>query len=44
MHAQTKNSEHLNVSISVLTEKESYDVFGLPLKLVGVQAIWISVK
>ncbi len=43
-HAQAKNSEHLNVSISVLTEKESHDIFGLPLKLVGVQAIWLSVE
>ena len=43
-HAQTKKSQHLNVNISILTEKESHQVFGLPLKLIGVQAIWVSVE
>jgi hypothetical protein len=43
-HVQTKKSRFLNVSTSVLTEDESYQFFGLPLKMIGVQAIWVSAK
>ena len=43
-HAQTKQDKHLNISVSILTDKESYAAFGIPLKLVGIQAIWLSVE
>jgi len=43
-HAQSKQNQHLKISASILTEKESYAIFGLSLKLIGVQAIWVSVE
>jgi len=43
-HSQTKQEDKLTVSTSILTANESKDVFGLPLKLIGIQAIWLSVE
>ena len=43
-HAQTKQDKHLTVTAAILTSQEAIDVFGLPIKLVGMQAIWIEVE
>jgi len=43
-HTQSKQSEKLSVSTAILTKEESYAEFGIPLKLIGIQAIWISVE
>lgn len=43
-HAQTKQDKHLTVSASILSAQKAYDAFGLPIKLVGMQAIWVAVE
>ncbi len=43
-HAKTQQDGQLKVRASILNAKESYAAFGLPLKLAGIQAIWVSVE
>jgi len=43
-HAQSNKTEYLSVNTAILTKEESYATFGVPLKLIGVQALWVSVE
>ena len=43
-HALTKQEQLLTISTAILTAKESKAVFGLPLKLIGIQALWVSIE
>jgi len=43
-HAQTKQNDDLRISVSILSARESYAALGLPLKLAGIQVIWVAVE
>ena len=42
--AKTNESEDLIVTVAVLSNKETEQVFGLPLADQGVQSVWIKVE
>ena len=43
-HARIKTSGKVQVTASALGAEESYQVFGVPLALLGIQPVWIEIK
>ena len=43
-HARTKTSGKTRVTVSALGAEESYEVFGAPLALQGIQPVWVEIE
>ena len=43
-HSQIQSNDKVNVSTSILTKDEAYKALGIPLKLIGIQALWVSIE